>query len=1159
MEMCCRGSKILTVGIALLTSLTAQAQVNVTTWHNDSLRSGLNPQETILTTANVNVTDFGKLFSVPVDGQVYAQPLVLSGVSIGGGTHNVVYVATEHDSVYAIDAQSGATYAQVSLIPAGGTTVNSSSDLVPSCGDIQPEIGITGTPVIDPASNTLYVVAKSKVNGSIVQFLHALNTATLAETAGSPVEIQATVAGTASDGNGSQVTFNPMTQNQRPGLALDNGHVLITWASHCDNTPYHGWMISYNAQTLVQDAAWNATPNGEPNGTLSLAGIWMSGAAPAFDANGNIFLSTGNGYENGTTDFGDSVVKLGLPTNGTFPVLDYFVPFNENGSDTLGDTDLGSGGVMLLPAASNGSQLLVQAGKAGTLHLLNQNNLGKSCLLLSPACTDSDTQVPQEITGAGGVFSTPVFWNDTIYWNASGEPATAYSFDAGQSALMSTAPVSESAASLGTFARTDAASISANNLTNGIYWFMHNTGELIALDATNLNTILWTSGQNGGRDSPGSATKFAPPTIANGMVYIGNATALVGYGLLNGTTPPPPPPPVVTASPSFSPSGGTFTAAQSVTISDATAGASIFFTADGTTPTTASTAYTGPISVSTSETLKAIAVASGDSTSAVASATYTINTNGGGSGSGGTNPPVVNDPSGFASAAGFTLDGGATVTGNALQLADGGTFENRTVWYTTPLNIQTFTTNFTFQITPASTGSGDGFTFTIQNMGLSADGGIGGALGYQSITPSVAVKFDLFDNSGEGPNSTGFYTDGVAPTVPALDLTPSGINLHNGDVMNANLTYDGATLTLTLTDTVTNATFSASDSIDIPGTVGASTAFVGFTAGSGGSVATQNILSWTFSSAAPTSVPTAAPTITPEAGTYTGAQSVTIADATSGATIYFTTDGSTPTTASTVYTGPITVSASETVNAIAMASGDTLSTVASAVYTIESSGTGTGTGGTNPPVVNDSNGFTSAAGLTFDGGATIAGTALQLTDGGNFEARSVWNTTPVNVQTFTTDFMFQITPATPTASDGFTFTIQNMGLTADGGIGGALGYQSITPSVAVKFDLFNNSGEGVNSTGFYTDGVAPTVPATDLTPSGINLHSGDIMHAHLTYDGATLTLTLTDTVTGAVFTAADAIDIPTTVGSNTAFVGFTAGTGGTVSTQSILNWTYSNN
>ena len=375
MEIQGRWSKVITAGVFLVASISARAQVNVTTWHNDLARSGLNPQETILTTANVNVSTFGRLFSVPVDGEVYAQPLILSGVSIGGGTHNVVYIATEHDSVYAIDADSGATYAQVSLIPAGGTTVNTSSDLVPACGDIEPEVGITGTPVIDPSSNTLYVVAKSKVNGSIVQFLHALNAGTLAENAGSPVEIQAAVPGTASDGDGTQVAFNPITENQRPGLVLDNGHVLITWASHCDHTPYHGWLISYNAQTLAQEAAWNATPNGDPNGTLSLAGIWMSGAAPAVDANGNIYLATGNGYENGTTDFGDTVVKLGLPANGTFPVLDYFVPFNENGTNTLGDTDLGSGGVLLLPAASNGAQLLAQAGKAGTLHLLDRKSV----------------------------------------------------------------------------------------------------------------------------------------------------------------------------------------------------------------------------------------------------------------------------------------------------------------------------------------------------------------------------------------------------------------------------------------------------------------------------------------------------------------------------------------------------------------------------------------------------------------------------------------------------------------------------------------------------------------------------------------------------------------------------------------------------------------
>jgi hypothetical protein len=1302
-----RWSKLLAIGISAFASLGVTAQVNVTTWHNDLARTGANAQETILTTSNVNVNNFGKLFSVPVDGQVYAQPLSLAGVSIAGGTHNVLYVATQHDSVYAIDADSGAIYAQVSLIPSGGTTVSSSSDL--SCGDINPEVGITGTPVIDPASNTLYVVSKSKVNGSIVQQLHALSTLTLAEKLGGPVQIQGSVPGTAKDGNGTTVTFNPTMENQRPGLALENGHVLIAWAAHCDNPPYHGWLMSYNATTLGQEAVWNTTPNAESSGSTQTpaGGIWMAGAAPAVDANGDIYLTSGNGYF-GNGDYSDSVLKLGPPANNTFPLLDYFNPFDQGGP---GDSDVGSAGLILFPTTSSGAQLLVQQGKQGTIYLMDRNKLGKSCANLSPPCTNSDTQIAQEIRQATpGVLSSPLYWNGHVYW-PSYDFLYSWSVDPA-SGLLSTLPTSRSAQQ---FARTAGASLSANGGANGIVWIMHNTGELFAFDATDLTNLLWRSGQApNNRDGAGSSTKFAPPTIVNGKVYVGTANSVVAYGQLNATTTTPtfspgsgtysgpqsvtikdatpgatiyytangttPTPastkytgPVAvstsetlraiavgsglnnsavasatytinsgtgggpTAAPTFAPTAGTYTGPQSVTISDATSGATIYYTTNGTTPTTASTVYTGPISVSASETLEAIAVASGQTASAVASAAYTIappktatptftpaagtytasqsvtiadatagatiyyTTNGtapttasavysgpisvGASetleaiavaagqaastvataaytiNTGSTPPPpTVNDPNGFPSAANFAVAGGATVTGGALQLTDGGNFEARAVWYAAPLNIQSFSTDFEFQITPATANASDGMTFTIQNAGLTAHGGIGGALGYQGIKSSVAVKFDTFNNTGEGVNSTGFYTNGVAPTTPALDLTPSGVDLHSGHVMHAHLTYNGTTLTLAVIDTVTNATFTASQAIDIPATVGANTAFVGFTGGTGGTVSTQNILNWIYTPGTstpptqnpPTPTPVAAtPTFTPATGMYTGPQTVTITDATPGATIYYTTNGATPTTASAVYTGPMNVGTSETVQAIAVASGYTASAAATAAYTIAT--------GSTQPSVNYPTGFTSAANFSLVGGTSLAASALQLTDGGNFEAHAVWYSTPVNIQRFGTDFTFQITPASAKASDGMTFTIQNTGLNAHGGIGGALGYQGIKSSVAVKFDTFNNTGEGVNSTGFYTNGAAPTIPALDLTPSGVNLHSGDIMHAHLTYDGTTLTLILTDTLTNATFTASQAINIPATVGANTAFVGFTAGTGGTVSTQDVLSWTYAAN
>ena len=292
---------------------------------------------------------------------------------------------------------------------------------------------------------------------------------------------------------------------------------------------------------------------------------------------------------------------------------------------------------------------------------------------------------------------------------------------------------------------------------------------------------------------------------------------------------------------------------------------------------------------------------------------------------------------------------------------------------------------------------------------------------------------------------------------------------------------------------------------------------------------------------------TATPVLSLATGTYTTAQTLTITDATAGSTIYYTTNGTTPTTASTVYSGAITVSATETVEAVAISSTTALSSVASASYTIS---------GATTPTVNFGSGFTST-GLNMYG-ATVTGTTLQLTDGGSSEGRIAWYKTPVNIQKFTTDFTFQQTSAT---ADGFTFTLQNApaGIWAVGGNASSLGYGGITPSIAVKFDLYNNAGEGSDSTGFYLNGAAPTTPFVDMTNSGVNLHSGDVMHAHLTYDGTTLTLLLTDTVTNASFTTSTAVNIPTQVGANTAYVGFTGGTGGLTAVQNILTWTYTVN
>jgi hypothetical protein len=517
-----------TLGVNSLTS-----SMNMVTYHNDNARSGQNLNETVLTPQSVNTNLFGTLFSVPVDGSVYTQPLYLADVNVlGNGMHNIVYVATEHDSVYAFDADSaGPPLWQVSFIdPANGITTLTTTDV--SCTAISPEVGITGTPVIDPTSGTLYVVARTKENGAFVQRLHALDVTSGVEKFGGPVIIQATVTGSGSGSVGGMLSFNPQLEGQRAALLLQNGLVYIGWASLCDITPYHGWLMAYDPQTLMQVGVQNTTPNGTDGG------IWASGSGPAGDGT-SLFFATGNGKFNiSGNDYGSSIVKESPPSAGVFSVLDYFTPFNYS---TLNDNDidLGSGGVLLVdqPVGSPHQHLLFLCGKEGKLYVVDRDDLGQY--------NATEDQVLQSIATVNpGSWSSPAWWNNTLYLGGAAEPPTvspdavkAFTFDP-IGGTLSTSPSSETPVLFGFPSPTP--SISANGATNGIVWvlqesnYQNNTGQavLFAYDATNLANLLYSSSQNSSRDIAGLSVKFAVPTIANGKVYIPGRNALTVFGLL---------------------------------------------------------------------------------------------------------------------------------------------------------------------------------------------------------------------------------------------------------------------------------------------------------------------------------------------------------------------------------------------------------------------------------------------------------------------------------------------------------------------------------------------------------------------------------------------------------------------------------------------------
>ncbi len=1013
---------------------SARAQVNVVTAHNDIARTGQNLSETILTPSNVNPIQFGKLFSQTVKGGIYAQPLYVSQLTIPGkGTHNVLFVETNADIVYAFDADTN-----------GGLNATPLWQTSMATGTLKSQYGVYGTPVIDLPSKTMYLVSSEVQSTTYIFRLHALDITTGLEKLGGPFQIQASIPGTGSGSSGGVLTFNPLYQLQRPGLLLLNGVLYVAFGSQGDNGVWHGWIFSFSQTTLQQINVFCTTTNG--NG----GGIWMSGAglaAEVYDPTkpyGRMFIATGNGtYTVGspltnTMSYGMSLLDIDL-TGGVMNVTDVFTPYNEAFLEAE-DGDLGSGGPVILPAQTlaSGATLnpLLMIGKVGALYIMDRNHLG--------GFNSTADQIVQEVTTpttpgydwGAGVWGSEAYWNNYIYdggtnpglnsngYNGAGNSLTAYSFVNG---VLSAAPVSKSAELFSWPGPTP--SVSANGATNGITWVIKTDDldslgpeTLLAYNAKNLAQTLYSSNANLTRDSPGPEVEYEVPTIANGKVYVGAVGQINVYGLLANT--PAAPAPVI------SPGSGTFSTKQTVTITDAVAGATIYYTTDGSTPNANSAVYSSasPIVVSNNETITAIASPAGYLQSAPASASYvststtanptfslaagtyagtqTLHISDTASGAviyytqDGSIPTtastvynnqtlvlpistIVNAiavapglfPSAVTSATytiqpaytinfsqGFALAGssmqfnGSTELDDVrLQLTNGGQQEAGSAYYSTPVNVQAFTTDFTFQL---SNPSADGITFTIQNGGPTALGASGAGLGYATLPQSVAIKFDLYSNAGEGPNSTGMFLNGALPTLPAINLAGSGIDLHSGDFIETHITYNGSTLYMTLTDYDTLATWSQSFAVNIPAIVGGNTAYVGFTGGTGGLSSSQKIISWTYTAGYP--VPTYA------------------------------------------------------------------------------------------------NGF-AGGGITLNGGAAFNGTKLRITDGGSNEARSAFFTFPVNVQSFTTSFQFQDTSAT---ADGFAFVIQGNSPTALGATGGGLGVGGMPHSVAIKLDLYSNAGEG---------------------------------------------------------------------------------------------------
>ena len=513
--------------------LASFAQNDVLTWHNDNARDGQINSEAILSPANVNSGKFGLLANVLVDGKVDAQPLYVSALSVSGkGTHNVLFIATEHDSIYAVDADAGTILWQKSLLGANETTSDARN-----CGQVTPEIGITATPAIDRTvgpNGTIYLVAMSKdTAGNYYHRVHALNLSTGAEEFNGPVTVHATYPGTGAGSSNGVVTFDPKQYKDRPGLLIQNGTLYTSWSSHCDIRPYGGWMMAYNQTTLAQTAVIDFVPNGSDGAP------WNAGAGPAADATGNVYISLGNGTFDTTQnaqgfptsgDYGNSLMKL---SGGSLAPLDYWTMYNSNAESSV-DTDLGSGGLMLLPdmpdATGTIRQLAVAAGKDHSIYVVDRNNMGKFD-------ASSNATVYQQLPNslAGGEWSSPAFWDEHVYYGSVGQNLMSFNVNA---AKLQASPTQTTATSFGYPGTTP--SVSSYGTSNAIVWATENTSPAVlhAYDATNLATEFYNSNQAANsRDHFGAGNKFIAPTIANGKVYVGTTNSVGIFGLLRQQPP----------------------------------------------------------------------------------------------------------------------------------------------------------------------------------------------------------------------------------------------------------------------------------------------------------------------------------------------------------------------------------------------------------------------------------------------------------------------------------------------------------------------------------------------------------------------------------------------------------------------------------------------